>query len=118
MADVKKVVKGESLPIEPQQINPEFVAFFENVYDRWIANLFELSDGLSRFAKDRIQRDMSAWVKLVSCRDPKDLLACQKDLAEEMTTRFADDVLAISNMIATVAGHSHSPAHGNGGGKS
>lgn len=113
MADQKKQLKPEASSVEPQQANSEYVAFFENVYDRWIDNLFELSDGLSRFAKNRLHRDISSWARLVACRDPKDIVECQKHIAEEMTSRFADDVLTVSQMIATVAANTYRSTPGN-----
>ena len=115
MASVKKAVRAEMPAAEHESFNPDYISFFENLYDRWIDNLFELSDGLSRFAQSRIHRDIAAWAKLASCRDPKELADCQKYIGEEMTTRFADDVLTVSQMIATIAGNNTRHAQENRG---
>jgi len=115
MPEAKKAAMRETVAGMPgmQGTNPDYVAFLEGTYGRWIDNLFRLSEGLSQFALHRIHQDFAAWAKLATCRDPKELMGCQRVVAEKATARFADDFTKVLQMITTIAGESYRPLPGS-----
>lgn len=88
----------------PATFDPQSVSLFGDLYTRWFENVFKISQGIAEVTQDRIQKNSAAWTKLISCRDPKELAECQRNLTEELTVHLAEDMLKVSRMIASVAG--------------
>lgn len=115
MAEAKNATKTTISSTEVLGIDPTYVSFLEGLYQRWIDNLFKLSESVSQVAQSQIRWDVEAWAKLATCRDPKELADCQRVLAEAMSTRFAENMAQFSELVATVAGTSYLPPRSDGG---
>jgi len=112
MAEAKKQEKKPSNGA--LGFDPKYVHFLENVYERWVENVFKLSGEISQFAQNCIHRDVAAWAQIAACRDPKELIECERAIATDAMNSFAEDVIRISQLIVTLAGVSYDPANGEG----
>jgi hypothetical protein len=109
MVEAKKLSKKDapSAEIGPSEVNQ--ILFLGAAYERWVDNLFRISEGISQFAQDHIQRDIAAWKRFATCRDPSEFLECERIVAEETMSQFAEDILKVSRLFATVAGNNSLP---------
>lgn len=108
MAEGKKPSKVDISLSHSGDANGIPIPFLGDAYERWIENLFKISEEISHFAQSRIQRDIASWRKLAMCRDPSEFINCERTMAEEAMSQFAEDVFKISQLIATVAGNAYS----------
>lgn len=110
MAEGKKPSKMDLSQSPMGEANGNPIPFLGDAYERWIDNLFKISEEISHFAQNRIQRDIASWRKLAMCRDPNEFINCERIVAEEAMSRFAEDVFKLSQVIAMAAGNAYSPS--------
>jgi hypothetical protein len=46
---------------------------------------------------------MNAWMKLASCRDPNDVLECQRHYAEKATSDYFEETSKLSRIAMSIA---------------
>lgn len=110
MAEAKKPSKKDASSAETGASEANQILFLGAAYERWVDNLFRISEEISQFAQNRIQRDIAAWQRLATCRDPSEFVECERIMAEETMSQFAEDILKISRLFATVAGTNYLPS--------
>ena len=112
MTEGKKPSKMD-LSLSPAgEANGSSIPFLGDAYERWVENLFKISEEISHFAQNRIQRDIASWKKLAMCRDPGEFINCERVMAEEAMSQFAEDVFRISQLIAMATGNAYSSPKG------
>ena len=73
--------------------------FAGNLWDGWMKRNLAMSQEISGFVLERLNEGMGAWARLAECKDPIQLLECQRQLAQKAIEDFAAEGQKISQMM-------------------
>jgi hypothetical protein len=115
LADFRTWVAGQSHALESW-------AHFNN---GMMKGANDLSQEIITFLQRRFQADMDVWKMLTSCRNPNEMLECQRDFAETATKEYLEEAKKLTthviDMVSSVTASfrpEQFPLAGNGrGGK-
>lgn len=89
-----------------------------------IKGVQELSQEITTFLQHRFQADMDAWKALTACRDPNEMLECQRNFAEMATKQYLEEAKNLTAKIIDMVSSTTSsfrperfPFTGNGRGE-
>ncbi len=83
-----------------------------NALDSWaqssssmMKGTFELAQEMLTFSQMRLQANIDAWTALTACRNPGDLLECQKEFTDKAAAQCVDEANKLSSrMISIMSG--------------
>jgi hypothetical protein len=64
----------------------------------------DLSHEIITFLQRRFQADMDAWKALTACRNPSDMLECQRDFAEMATKEYLEEAKKLTTQVIDIVG--------------
>jgi hypothetical protein len=80
-----------------------------NALDSWaqptssmMKGSFELAQEMLAFSQMRLQANIDAWKALTACRNPGDLLECQKEFTDKATAQCVDEANKISSRVISI----------------
>lgn len=75
----------------------------QQVWERWLASMTELSRELVQFTQHRFQEDAETWMRFASCRSPDEAFACQQRFTETALKEYFDEATRLSQLIVGMA---------------
>jgi hypothetical protein len=92
-----------------------FTLFFEvnqQATTQWLQTISELSQEIAQFAQTRFQEDAAAWVSLLACHKPEEVMECQRRFTAKAAEQYGEEIDKLSRIMTRVpAIGAFSPAH-------
>jgi len=82
--------------------DPAGMAIYGDMYRRWFENVAKTWQEVAEITFNRLQQDTAAWAKLASCRDPRDFVELQRNIARDTATHVAEDEAKLSQKITSL----------------
>jgi hypothetical protein len=82
--------------------DPGEVAIYGDLYGRWFENIAKTWQEIAAITFNRLQQDTAAWVKLASCRNPRDFVEFQRSIALDTAAHVAEDTAKLSEKITSL----------------
>jgi hypothetical protein len=80
----------------------------QRAFESWSRGAGAFTSEIVNFAQSRLQEDMSAWSRLMECKQPADALECQRQFAQKMASDYAEEAGKLTRLMTQVATDSFS----------
>jgi len=84
----------------------------QQLFEAWTKGTGAFASEICEFARTRLREDISTWTRLMGCKEPRELLECQRQFAEGATKAYLDEAGKLSRLTAEMVGDSLSLLNG------
>jgi hypothetical protein len=82
------------------------VALNEQAFTFWARGISAFADEVGRFTQTRLHEDGEVWQMLATCRNPMEVLECQRQYAEKTAGQYLEEANKITQLFMNSANDS------------
>lgn len=91
-------------PSRPYGLDPQMIfGLSQQALERWVHGVSAVTEEMTQFVQGRVQEDMGVWMRLAACRDPNEVLECQRHFMEKATHDYFQEAGKLSRLAMSIA---------------